>query len=140
METVVMENAYMTYDGQIRVDAHIIVVSLWNAYIKEAKDKENFISLNNKEFFENSFENSYDAAIAVAIGNWRWTDDFVYFDDEGYLVSFSRCDDETCPIDSDKIDIDYLIRALQDIGKGHKKEHKKEQEGCISRAVREALE
>ena len=108
-----MENAYMTFDGKIRIDNYTIIIALWNAYVEaEGGDK---ISVNDKEFFENSFENAYDAAMATAIGDWRWTDSFVYVDKDGHIVSFSRFDDERCPIDMDKIDIAYLIRGLQEL-------------------------
>ena len=110
----IMGNAYMTFEDKIRVDANIIVVSLWNAYIKEAKDKENFISLNNKEFFENSFNNSYDAAWAVSLSDkWCWSDEYVVFGDDGYLTSFSHWDDEKSPIDPNKIGICHLIDGLE---------------------------
>ena len=135
MENNVMENAYMTYDGQIRVDREIIIISLWNKFIEEEGNKSGKIFKNNEEFFKNSFKNSYDAAMAVSLsGAWRWTDDFVYFNDEGYLTSFSRCDDKTCPIVLDKIDIDYLIRALQDLQTNDKK-----RQDNISRAIHDAL-
>ena len=108
----------MTYGGKIRVDSYVIITALWNKFIEEEGEDKGYGSKvfpNNKEFFENSFENAYDAAHAVSIGDWRWTDDFVYFNEEGYLVSFSQCDDETCPIDMGKIDVDYIVRSLQDL-------------------------
>ena len=109
-------NAYKNYNDEVEVDIDTVLVSMWNAYI-EAEGSDNKISFNGKDFFENVFENAYDAVMAVSLsgGRWRWTDTFAYFDDEGYLVSFSRFEDERCPIDVDKIDIDYLIRALQDL-------------------------
>ena len=134
MENCVMENAYMTY-GKIRVDSYVIIIALWNKFLEE-EGNGNKISLNGKDFFEKNFKNPYDAAWAVSLsGKWSWQDDFVYFDTDGYLTSFSRCDDETCPIDMDKIDIDYLIRALQDLQK-----NKRYVVNDIPRAIHEALE
>ena len=138
-----MENAYMTYDGKIRVDSYIIIVSMWNKYIEE-EGRDNKVSFNGKEFFEKNFDNAYDAAMAVSLSKrWSWTDDYVYFDADGYLVSFSRCDDETCPIDLDKIDIDYLIRSLQDL-QARAGEKARAKNGYvvdnIPRAIHEALQ
>ena len=131
-------NAYITYDGKVRIDSYEIIVSMWNAYAEGGNKSK--VYLNNSDFFEKNFKNKYDAAWAVSIGDWRWTDDFVYFNEDGHLTSFSRCEDNTCPIEMDKIDIGYLIRALQDIEKDHKKEHKKEYDNNISRAIHDALE
>ena len=141
MEKVIMENAYMTYDGQIRLDSHILIVSLWNKYIEDTKGYGSKVFPNDKNFFEENFENKYDAAMAVSLsGNWKWTDSFAYFDNDGYITSFSRLDDENCPIDIDKIDIDYLIRALQDLQKNLEKNKKKRYVvDNIPKAIHDAL-
>ena len=113
-----MVRAYKNYNDEIEVDLDTVLVSLWNAYI-EAEGYGNKISFNDKGFFEKNFENSYDAAWAVSLsGGWRWTDTFVYFDEDGYLTSFSHWDDERSPIDIDKLDICQLINSLK---KWHKK-------------------
>ena len=134
-----MENAYMTFEGKIRMDVYSIIIGLWDKFIEE-EGSGNKIFYNNKEFFENSFENEYDVAMAVSLSKqWRWTDDFVFFDSEGYLTSFSRCEDETCPIDFDKIDIGYLIRGLQDLQE-EKSPHKNRYViNNIPRAIHDAL-
>ena len=133
-------DTYITYDGKVRVDVPLLVVYLWNKYTEDENPGKKIFT-NNKEFFEDAFDNSYDADMAVSLsGRWRWTDSFVYFDEEGYLTSFSRLDDENSPIDMDKIDIDYLIRALQDLQRSPKKWHKK---GCVNnipRAIHDALQ
>ena len=115
MENVILENAYVNYDGRVQIDYRIIIISLWNKLIEEEGREENKVYPNNEEFFENSFENAYDAAFAVSSGKWRWTDDYVYLNSEGYLFSFSHLDDENSPIDMDRIDISHLINGLQDL-------------------------
>ena len=45
-----MENAYMTYDGKIRVDSYVIIIALWNKFLEE-EGNGNKISLNGKDFF-----------------------------------------------------------------------------------------
>ena len=131
--------AYKNYSGQVEIDLDTVLVSLWNAYIEadeaEGRDK---IYLNNKGFFENSFENAYDAAWAVSLsGKWNWTDNFVYFDKDGYLTSFSHWNDENSPIDIDKIDVGLLIDGLKKWSKN--KTCKQGQENNISRAIHDAL-
>ena len=126
MENVVYEN----YNNCIEVSFDALIVSMWN------RGGENKVFLNNKEFFENSFESAYDAACAVSFSNrWRWTDDFVYVDEEGYLASFSHWDDENSPIDADRLEMSHLIEGL----KKWPKKDKKEQEGNISMSIHDAL-
>ena len=127
-----MVRAYKNYNDGIEVDLDTVLVSLWNAYI-EAEGYGNKISFNDKGFFENNFESPYDAAWAVSLsGGWRWTDDFVCFDEDGYLTSFSHWDDANSPIDLDKIDVGLLIQSL-------KKWHKHKPVDNISRAIHDAL-
>lgn len=139
MENIaIVENAiYVDYNECIRVDLNAMVVALWNKYLEFEGRGENKISLNNKEFFENSFNNAYDAAWAATIsGKWRWSDDYVYFNGEGFITSFSHWDDETSPIDLDKIDVSPLIDGL-------KKFHKKNKKGYVNnipKAIHEALQ
>ena len=116
MKNAITEAAYVTFDGQMRIDVYMIIISLWNAYLESEQQDSLKVFPNNWEFFEKKINNAYDAAMAVSLsGRWSWSDSFVYFDEDGYLTSFSRLDDESCPIDLDKIDIDYLIRSLQDL-------------------------
>ena len=139
MENVAEKIFYIGYNQHIAVDADALIVSAWNAYVGGEEGKENFISLNNKEYFENSFENKYDAAWAVSMSNkWDWRDEFVFIDEEGYLVSFSRWDDENSPINIDKLDICQLIDELGRLKKKQKKEQ--EEDNNISRVIHEALE
>ena len=93
----------------VEIDMDTIVVSLWNY----AAEEDNRIYFNDPGFFENFFENAYDAAWAVSIGNWCRTDSFVCFDGEGCLVSFTHWDDDKSPIDIDKLDISQLINRLR---------------------------
>ena len=111
-----MENAiYVDFSDNVRIDEDYILVAAWNKYISFNGGVENKISLNDKGFFDNNFNNPYDAAWAASIGDWRWSDRFVYFDEGGYLTSFTHWDDKNSPIDMDKIKIDIsnLINALK---------------------------
>lgn len=103
---------YINYNDQIELDGDMILIAAWNEYT--AGDKGSEIFMNDKEFFENSFKNPYDAALAVSLSDkWQWEDRFVYFSHEGQLTSFSHWDDANSPIDIDKIDISNLINDLK---------------------------
>ena len=134
-----MEIAYVDYNERVQVSFDALIVSLWNSYIEaEGKGRSNKISLNNKEFFENSFDNAYDAAFAESLsGKWTWSDDFVCFDEDGYLTSFSHWDDENSPIDIDKIDIGHLIDGLKNFR--NKQDKQGHVDNNISRAIHDAL-
>ena len=133
----IMENMFYTdYNERVAISFDALIVAMWDEY-SDNKGGENKIFLNNKEFFENSFDNSYDTAQAVSLsGKWSWSDDFVYFDGEGYLTSFSHWDDERSPIDIDKIDVGHLIDGLKNF---HNDTCKGGQENNISRAIHDAL-
>ena len=134
MENVIEEIAYVSYDERVQINFDTLIAALWNKYI-DYKGGYNKIFLNNREFFENSFENAYDAAWAVSSGDWRWTDSFVFFNREGYISSFSQWDDENSPIDMDRIDISHLINGLQDL-----QTNKKMYVNNIPRAIHDALQ
>ena len=122
-----MDIMYVNYNQCVEISFNALIVAAWN--------KGNFqkVFLNNKEFFENSFNNSFDAAHAASLsGKWSWKDDFVCFDKQGYLTSFSRWDDENSPIEMDKLDLSQLIEGLE-------KWQKKSPQGDISIAIRDAL-
>ena len=115
------KKAYKNYEDEIVIDADTVFVSIWNAYL-EAEGRDNKIFYNNKEFFENSFDNSYDAVMAVSLsGRWNWADDYVCFDEDGYITSFCHWDDENSPIDIDKIDVTDLIKSLEKCNKNKKR-------------------
>ena len=121
-----MENIfYVNYNQHVEISFDALIVAMWNEYSDHiGGDKK--ISLNNKEFFNNSFDNQYDAAWAVSLsGQWSWTDDYVCFDDDGYLASFSHWNDANSPIDIDKLDLSHLIDGLD-------RWDKKQQKGSIS--------
>ena len=134
MNYVAMEDAvYVNYDERICIDIDMLIIAACNI-MGETK-----ISRNNREFFERKFMSSYDAAWAVSLGDWRWTDNFVCFDAEGFPVSFSHWDDENSPIDINKIDVHNLIRGLQDLQNLQNKNLENENNG-ISRAIHNALQ
>ena len=123
------ENVKMKTEIDMNMD--MVLISIYNAQ----NDTDNKIYVNDADFFENSFDNSYDAAWAVSLsGRWSWTDEFVYFNDEGYITSFSHWDDERSPINLDKLDICQLINSLK---RWHKKRYVVND---IPRAIHEALE
>ena len=130
-----MENIiYESYDGSIQIDMDTLLVSIWNVYIEMEAGGDNKIFLNDKDFFEKKFDNAYDAAWAVSLsGVWKWTDRFVYFNEGGYVTSFSHWDDENSPIDLDKINISPLIDGLINSLQKNKK-------GGISPAIHDALQ
>ena len=110
-------SAYETYKNRIEVDTDTVIVSLWNAYI-EAEGRDNKIYVNDVDFFDSTFDNKYDAAWAVSVsGKWHWSDDFVYFGEDGYLTSFNHWDDKNSPIDIDKIDVTDLVKSLENKNK-----------------------
>ena len=136
MDNVIMENAYINYDGCVQVDPYIILVSLWNKLIDEEGEDKGYggkVFSNNKEFFKNSFDNAYDAAWAVSVGDYKWTDTFVFFNREGNLSSFSHWNDENSPIDIDRIDVSHLIDGLKKMRQTNKVDN-------IPRAIHDALE
>ena len=114
----------------VKLDMDTILVSLYNC----DKENENKIFANDKDFFSNTFENAYDAAWAVSLsGNYTWSDDYVYFDEEGYISSFSHWDDANSPIVLDRIDINDLIRHIKKRENGYVVNN-------IPRAIHDALE
>ena len=115
----------------IELDLDTVLVSLWNAYLEEGYG--NKICVNDADFMNNKFETPYDAAWAVSLSNrWKKEDDFVYFDEEGYITSFNHWDDERSPINLDKLTYDSFINSLK-----HKK---KDVVNNIHRAIHDALE
>ena len=105
--------------NEIDMNIDMVLISLWNAL--EDEDRGNKIYVNDADFFNNTFENPYDAAWAVSLsGQWNWTDDYVYFDEDGYLTSFNHWDDVNSPINLDKLDISHLIQNLKRWSKNKK--------------------
>ena len=116
--------------NEVDMNMDMVLISIYNA-----NTEENKIYVNDADFFENTFENKYDAAWAVSLsGKWRWTDDYVCFDEEGYISSFTHWDDEGSPIDLDKLDICQLIEGLK---KWHKKRYVVNN---IPKAIHESLQ
>ena len=121
--------------NEIDVNIDMVLISLWNAYLEGEDGRyDNKIYVNDADFFANTFGNAYDAAWAVSLsGRWAWSNDFVYFDEDGYITSFSHWDDETSPIDLDKLDISQLINNLK---KWHKNRYVVDN---IPKAIHDAL-
>ena len=114
----------------VDVDMDMVLISIYNAQIEDNK-----ISYNDKDFFESTFENKYDAAWAVSIsGKWTWSDDFVFFGEDGNITSFNHWNDERSPIDLDKLDISQLINNLK------KQQKKRYVVDNIPKAIHDALQ
>lgn len=109
MEILVRDNRKVIFDMDM------LIVSIWNKYV----DIDEKIYINDKEFFDNNFKNPYDAVWAVEMGNWKgnwkYSDTFVIFDDDGYITSFRHWDDENSPIKIDRVDVGHLIKQLQEV-------------------------
>ena len=104
-----------------------ILIPAWNEYINRVGYGEKIFP-NEAEFFnDGKFPSPYDAAWAVSLGDYRRTDEYVCFDDEGYLTSFCHWNDKNSPVDItrlstwmqvNKIDKKYVVnnipRAIHD--------------------------
>ena len=139
METAIMESLiYMDYDEKVQIDLDTLIVAAWNRYMEYNGGRANEIFFNDKEFFEQKFNNAYEAAWAASFSDrWDWHDRFVYFNEEGYITSFNHWDDENSPIDLDKIDISSLINGLNSLE--DMQTNKKGQDNNISSAIHDAL-
>ena len=138
MENVMEKVAYVDYNESVRIDYDALMVTLWNTFV-EYRGGYGKISLNNKDFFADAFDTAFAAVHAVSLsGNYTWSDDYVYFDDEGYLASFCHWDDANSPIDINKIDINDLARLARLV-----RDIKKQKNGYvvdnIPRAIHDAL-
>ena len=91
------KNFFENIDIDVVLDT--ILIPLWNEYIEKTGYGEKIFP-NEAEFFnDGKFVTQYDAAWAVSIGDWRRTDEYVCFNEEGYLASFSHWDDKNSPMD-----------------------------------------
>ena len=125
---------YTDYNGSIKIDCDALIVALWN--YKSSED--NKIYVNDAEFINSTFKSSYEAAYAVSLGKkWAWTDTYAYFDNEGFLVSFSHWDDANSPID--KKDIDCLVEGVENFNRQQQEHRMTTPAENISRAIHDAL-
>ena len=116
----------------VDVDMDMVLISIYNSC---EENEDNKIAYNDEKFFDDEFDNSYDAAWAVTLSKrWKWTDDFVYFDKDGYITSFNHWDDVNSPINLDKLDICQLISSLK------KMSQKRYVVDNIPRAIHDALQ
>lgn len=125
---VTIDNAIYDVGNKVQIHSDILIISLWNKIGEGCK-----VFSNEREFFIERFKNPFDAAWAVSAGRYSWEDEFVYFSNEGYLMSFTKLDDDNCPIRLDMIDISSLIKELQDLDK-------KTYVDNIPRAIHDALQ
>ena len=113
----------------VDVNMDMVLISIYNSLYDDK------VSFNDADFFNEEFDNPFDAAWAVSLsGKWTWSDDFVYFDENGYLTSFNHWDDENSPINLDKLDISQLINSLK---KWHKNRYVVDN---IPKAIHDALQ
>ena len=117
--------------NEIDMDMDMVLISIYNA---QAVKK---IYFNDADFINSTFENPYDAAWAVSLsGKWARSDDYVYFDNNGCITSFTHWDDENSPIDLNKLDIGNLINSLK---RWHKNKNRYVVNN-IPRAIHDALQ
>ena len=91
------KNFFENIDIDVVLDT--ILIPLWNEYIEKTGYGEKIFP-NEAEFFNDGrFVTQYDAAWAVSIGDWRRTDEYVCFNEEGFLVSFQHWGDKNSPVD-----------------------------------------
>ena len=111
--------AYKNYNDEVEFDVDSMVVSLWNAYEEEEGGSENKIYVNDADFFNSKFDNAYDAVMAVSLsGKWTWSDDYVYFDNNGYITSFNHWDDVKSPVNLDRLGICLKRRYQEEYQEG----------------------
>ena len=117
----IMENAiaYVDYSERVRIDYDALIVVMWNAFV-EYRGGYDKVFVNDKDFFEKSFDTAFAAVHAVSLsGNYTWSDDYVYFDSNGYIASFNHWDDANSPIDPGRIDINDLARDIKKLKNGY---------------------
>lgn len=84
------------------------VIELWNECIEYTGYTDDEVYENGEFFFNEIFRNPYDAAMAVAYGDWRVNDDYVCFNGYGNLESFNYWQDNNSPVDEDAL-VDWLM-------------------------------
>lgn len=82
-----------------------ILVTLWNEYIEKTGYGEKIFPNEASFFNDGKFVTPYDAAWVVSIGDWRRTDEYVCFNEEGFLVSFQHWGDKNSPVDITRLSI-----------------------------------
>lgn len=71
------------------------LLKVWNYYASEADVMEKYIYINDEYFFKEMYYNSSDEAVkAWYFGSDKnnWYDDYIMFDDDGYLETISKDD------------------------------------------------
>lgn len=71
------------------------LLNVWNCYASEADVMEKYIYINGEYFFKEMFYNSPDKAVeAWYFGSDKnnWYDDYIMFNDDGYLETISKDD------------------------------------------------
>lgn len=63
------------------------LVSLWNEYCLDGR-MDDFIYLNDEDFFIENFNNPYDVVQRIHFGDYRYNDVYVIFDGYANLKSF----------------------------------------------------
>ncbi len=66
------------------------LIELHNAHCEESNHMDNYIHLNDEEFFETYFTKAIDAIRACSFGDYRYHDDFVQFNGYANLETFNN--------------------------------------------------
>lgn len=77
------------------------VIDAWNECVDDMKRHDDKVYRNDRDFFDTVFRSPYDAILAVVNGDWNEPEEYAALDNEGNVVSFDWCDEETSPIDMD---------------------------------------
>lgn len=85
------------------------VLAMWNDYIAFEGEPEDYIAVNDEEFFKSTFgDNIMGVVRAVSYGMYSYTDEFVKLDAGGNLRSFCDAADAISVVDYEKL-ADHII-------------------------------
>jgi len=84
------------------------VVTLWKQFVSESNSENDDVWENSDDMLDEIFPSTHEFARSSTYGHYNYSDSFFAFNGYGNIVTFSRLDDERCPIDVDAL-ADYLI-------------------------------
>lgn len=69
------------------------LVSVWNEYCMDCR-LDDFIYLNNEDFFVENFSNPYDVVQRISFGKYNFNDTYVVFNGYANLKTFSMPEEQ----------------------------------------------
>lgn len=84
------------------------VVTLWKQYVNESNREDDDVWENSDDMLDEIIPSTHEFARSSTYGHYNYSDKFFAFNGYGNIVTFSRLDDDRCPIDVDAL-ADYLI-------------------------------